>query len=633
MVRQAQANRDRVLRRLAQALLWLVSIMCLLVCPHSKVEESFNLQATHDLIYHGVTPAFFMSTFPLWYKDDDEQTTVKIPLPQQQEQLQLQLQLLYDHLSYPGVVPRTFFGPLLLSWIIQTIRLPLLWVNVDLLDFPLTVQFLARAILLALCVTSWCQMAQALDHHHHHHHRRRQVSSSVSTSVLTTANDDPPTSFSPTGTYLLLVTACQFHMPFYASRMLPNIFALIITLQAFRAWFLDQYVITAALLVFGTTVFRCDLLLLLVTVGLSLLWKRRLSLFNALQIGIVSGIASLLLTGPLDSILWQRWVWPEGEVMYFNTILGKSSHWGTSPWHWYVTSALPKLLLGTLVWVPCAFLAIPEAVVAWWSSPSSPSSSSRPLASFLLASTIDSTWWEYLLPAVGFVGLYSCLGHKEVRFLFPVMPLFNLAVAVAMTRFHKLAFPPSQKDKRVSPMARIGLLACLATLVLSLLATCSFLLVSQQNYPGGDALLRLEQHLHEYQNDRGLNPNDTQVRLYIDVAAAMSGISLFGQRQAAASTGTTNKHSLEWKFTKAGFEDEHALQDDYFEYSASFTHIIAEPDDATSDPTRRKISTNAFTLVDVVPGKPRLDLKGGRIATEPALYIWERIGYWEGIRG
>ena len=61
-------------------------------------------------------------------------------------------------------------------------------------------------------------------------------------------------------------------------------------------------------------------------------------------------------------------------------------------------------------------------------------------------------------------------------------------------------------------------------------------------------------------------------------------------------------------------------------------HIIAEPDTAASDPAKKKISTNAFTLVDVIPGKPRLDLKGGRIATEDALYIWERIGFWEGIR-
>ena len=65
----------------------LLVLLYLYLAPYTKVEESFNLQATHDILTYGT----------YLFKDDSK------------------LQPLYDHLTFPGSVPRTFVGPLVLA--------------------------------------------------------------------------------------------------------------------------------------------------------------------------------------------------------------------------------------------------------------------------------------------------------------------------------------------------------------------------------------------------------------------------------------------------------------------------------------------------------------------------------------
>ena len=61
----------------------------------------------------------------------------------------------------------------------------------------------------------------------------------------------------------LIITTCQFHIMFYASRPLPNIFALAVTMYAMAHWLKGEsgrFIMTSA---FAILVFRGELALLL----------------------------------------------------------------------------------------------------------------------------------------------------------------------------------------------------------------------------------------------------------------------------------------------------------------------------------------------------------------------------------
>jgi len=56
--------------------------------------------------------------------------------------------------------------------------------------------------------------------------------------------------------------------------------------------------------------------------------RKRLAFWQTLSHGLIASCLAIGLSVFIDSYFWQRWLWPEGEVLYFNTILNKSSHWG-----------------------------------------------------------------------------------------------------------------------------------------------------------------------------------------------------------------------------------------------------------------------------------------------------------------
>ncbi len=559
---------------LCPLILLFIGLAALITCPHSKVEESFNLQATHDLFYHGVGPAWkavIATQTPessCSTADSDESSKVC-------DAVTTTASLPYDHLQFPGVVTRTFTGAFVLSLIARTISFIVPRSIFDLPFHPMAVQFLIRLELLILSWLAHVRLASSLEDYLA---KKRQSKS----------KERHTTTQSIFG-YYLLITASQFHIPFYSSRLLPNTFALLLTTHAYAEWFNGRPDRTAVLLVFTTAIFRCDVLLLLFTVGLTMLIRRELHIVQALIIGIATGIIGVLITAPLDSVLWQRLVWPEFEVWWFNAVDNKSSEWGVMPFHWYFSNALPKGMLMTLFLVPLAFVNL----TGW----------TKEKASNI--TIVDGTLLHFFVPTLGFVVLYSFLPHKEMRFIFPALPMLNACAAYGLSKLRAMAVTARNGAgwrTFISKGFHVGgLIAVLVTMVGSLL----FLRLSLENYPGGAALEHLKNHFSvAAETSTQQAPNWEDVHVHIDVAAAMTGVSLFGQRSI------TTLYPIQ--MSKSGYEAENDANDP----SRSYTHLLSEEQ-----------SVRGYHIVDTIEGFPSLDKRNLRIVTNPAIHILERDGW------
>ena len=479
--------------------LFFVSLLHLFQSPATKVEESFNVQAVHDLLYHGIDKSAF------------------------------------DHLEFPGVVPRTFLGALGIAGLAKPVQQAWTLLTCPCKRSKETMLVISRGILAGLVSLGMYSFAGAWV--------RGNGGHGLGLSVRRGGSAAPWDGHVP-AVFMLLCTS-QFHLPYYMSRMLPNTFALGLSAWGLGYWLdacgaggndgtqdtkdgkggedtVDRNSRTErrlhgidsndakdsklkraiVILTFAAIVFRCDAIILIGLVGIHLVFvSKDMSMARGIALGLSAVIASILVTVVVDSYFWDRWLWPEGEVLYFNTVLNKSKEWGVSPWYWYFTSALPKML----------HLAYPLSFVGGMVHP-------RARAMMFVA--------------VGYTALYSLLAHKEVRFLFPTLPLWNMSAAVGLCYIFSSEFKgsPGRPSFPLLTLAARGV--CILGLVGGIAMTALSAKASYGNYPGREGIKDLISYIqmHEMDRMRAWRSNESSpISVHIDTLAATTGVSRFFQ--------------------------------------------------------------------------------------------------------
>ncbi|KAJ2773486.1 hypothetical protein IWQ57_001273 [Coemansia nantahalensis] len=316
------------------------------VCaPYTKVEETFFMQAVHDVLRWGRVNGDF------------------------------------DHLEFPGVVPRSFVGPLAVA------ALAFVPARVAGGTEGVWLQVLVRVLLGALVAWANSQLRAEIERVF----GRRAA------------------------WWYGVLCVCQFHYTFWTSRLLGNTLALVPMLLAQKYWLRSMwsdcaqprqrsYRAMAAILAATCTVLRFDVAVfaaaMLASAAPSATWRAVGTAAAALG-------AAGALTLAVDSHYWQTsWMWPELRVFWFNVVQGRSAEWGVSPPHHYFTHSLPRLLLGAL---PLACVGV----------------------------LVDARAARLAAAYAAAIVVFSVNAHKEWRFIMPAVPVLNACAAVGAARLRQ----------------------------------------------------------------------------------------------------------------------------------------------------------------------------------------------------
>lgn len=436
----------------------------LVLSPFSKVEESFNTQAIHDVINYGIYPAEVV-----------EQN--------------------YDHQSFPGAVPRTFFGSVILGGLVKLLKAGLELASLqpyDVSDDQIHLQVIARSL---LGFANWWALTNL-----------RNTLNQI------TFRDKAAKVKGVIGFWYLVLLLTQFHLLYYSTRFLPNFIVLPGVVYGFSK-LLKGDTTGLTWLAFLGVIIRLEIGVLAVIISIvSSLGFGQSNIFVniiMLTVGAVAGLVTSLL---VDSYFWGYLVIPELFAFKFNVIEGGAKAWGVEPFGAYFSKYLLSLFKPPVV----LLLTLPGLIsdpaddgVSILAAMEEAEAKKKPIVTHPAKNSLRILFISSIL----FIVAMSFQPHKEWRFIVYVVPIFTLQAANGLTNI--------SIKWSLSFFNKILFLFMLANIFLSTLISLFSGYVSSFNYPGGDALSAFNQHI--------LTNGEDNVTVHLGVATCMTGALRFGQ--------------------------------------------------------------------------------------------------------
>lgn len=139
---------------------------------------------------------------------------------------------------------------------------------------------------------------------------------------------------------------------------------------------------------------------------------------------MLCGGTVLALSAVADRLFYKSWTFPPWHFLYFNVAQSIAIFYGNNNWHYYLTQGYPLLLT----------TALPFAAVGMYRALFN-GSAYRNLSQSARVTLCNLTLTSLVVPAI-----LSVISHKEVRFIYPLLPALHVLAAHPIFTYFAPAF-------------------------------------------------------------------------------------------------------------------------------------------------------------------------------------------------